>query len=130
MAIGGRKRIIEIQGKHTLGDLDDVMRETFELDKADHLSEFTHVIARGQALLIKHVFYMGDEAGMVCDVTPDQEAKEVFIVSLTHLRVDSSHPLAQEMRAYQAERMRRIAQSGGMTRASQLTVRPRKKRRR
>ncbi len=39
---------IEILGKNTLGDFDDVMREAFDLDTGDHLSEFTRVIRRGK----------------------------------------------------------------------------------
>lgn len=43
-----RACIIEILGKHTLGDFDAVMRRAFRLDSFDHLSEFTRVISRGK----------------------------------------------------------------------------------
>jgi hypothetical protein len=62
-----------------------------------------------RALTIKRVFYAGDEGGIVCDVTPSQGAKEVFIVSLTHLRIAPPHPLAAPILAYQRERVRRLA---------------------
>jgi hypothetical protein len=62
-----------------------------------------------RALSIKHVFYAGDEAGIVCDVTPNQGAKEVFVVSLTYLRIAPHHPLFRPILAYQRERVRRIA---------------------
>jgi hypothetical protein len=87
-------------------------------------------VARDQELQIQDVFYFGDEGGISCNVTPSKDAKEVVIVSLTHLRVRRQHPLAQEIRAYQRERTRRLAQSGGPGEPSQFTVRPRKKRRR
>jgi len=58
------------------------------------------------------------------------EGKKVVIVSLTHLRVGRQHPLVQEIRTYQRERTRRIAQSGGPREPSHFTVRPRKRRRR
>ena len=87
-------------------------------------------IARDQELQIKHVLYLGDEAGISCDVTLSRDAEEAIIVSLTHLRVRRQHPLAQEIRAYQRERTRRLAQSGGPSEPSHCTVRPRKKRRR
>jgi hypothetical protein len=87
-------------------------------------------IARDQELQIKHVLYLGDEAGISCDVTLSRDAKEAIIVSLTHLRVRRQHPLAQEIRAYQRERTRRLAQSGEPREPSHFTVRPRKKRRR
>ncbi len=60
-------------------------------------------------LSIKRVFYAGDEGGIVCDVTPNQSAKEVFVVSLTHLRIAPQHPLAAPILAYQLERVRRLA---------------------
>lgn len=44
-------------------------------------------------LAVKHVFYTGDEAGIVCDVTPARDAKTVIIVSLTHLRIAPDHRL-------------------------------------
>ena len=87
-------------------------------------------VAPDQELQIQDVFYFGDEGGISCNVTPSKDAKEVVIVSLTHLRVPRQHPLAQEIRAYQRERTRRLAQSGGPREPSHLTVRPRKKRKR
>ena len=85
-------------------------------------------IPHNQELQIKRVFYAGDEGGIMCDVTLSEEAKEAIIVSITHLRVSSRHPLAKEIREYQMERTRRIAQSGGSSQPSQFMARPRKKR--
>ncbi len=65
-----------------------------------------------RALSIKRVFYAGDEGGIVCDVTPNRGAKEVFIVSLTHLRIAPHHPLFPAIVAYQRERVRRLAAAG------------------
>ena len=62
-----------------------------------------------RALSIKRVFYAGDEGGIVCDVTPSQGAKEVFVVSLTHLRIAPEHQLFAAILAYQRERVRRLA---------------------
>lgn len=45
---GTRERIIEILGKHTLANFDDVMRTAFRLDHFDHLSEFTRITSRGR----------------------------------------------------------------------------------
>ena len=61
-----------------------------------------------RALSVKRVFYAGDEGGIACDMTPNQGAKEVFIVSLTHLRVAPHHPLFRSILAYQLERVRRM----------------------
>jgi len=87
-------------------------------------------VARDQELQIQDVLYLGDEGGIACNVTPSKDAKQALIVSITHLRVDPRHPLAQEIRAYQRERTRKLAQSGGPREPSHFTVRPRKKRRR
>jgi hypothetical protein len=87
-------------------------------------------VSRDQKLEIKRVFYFGDEGGIMCDVTPARDAKEAVVVSLTHLLVPARHPLAQEIRAYQRERTRRIVQSRGSGQPSRLTIRQRKKKKR
>ena len=86
-------------------------------------------LSRDQKFEIKRVFYFGDEGGIMCDVTPAKDAKEAVVVSLTHLLIPTQHPLAQEIRAYQRERTRRRAQSGGSGEPSSFTVGPPKKRR-
>jgi hypothetical protein len=45
----------------------------------------------------------------VRDVTPSRAAKEVLIVSLTHLRIAPKHPLLPAILAYQRERVRHLA---------------------
>src|SRR5712691_3720422 len=62
-----------------------------------------------RTLSVKHVFYAGDEASIVCDVTPTRDAKEVVVVSLTHLRIAPNHPLYSPILGYQRERVRRLA---------------------
>ena len=91
------------------------------------------ITARGQEFEIKRVFYFGDEGGIMCDVTPTKGAREAVVVSLTHLSlthllIPAQDSLAQEIRAYQRERVRRITQPGGSAKPSSFTVRPRKKR--
>jgi hypothetical protein len=87
-------------------------------------------IARGQELQIQDVLYLGDEGGISCNITPSPDAQLVLLVSITHLRVPSHHPLAAEIRTYQRARARKLAQSGGPREPSSFTVHPRKKRRR
>jgi hypothetical protein len=87
-------------------------------------------LPRDQELQIKRVFYAGDEGGICCDVTLSEDAKEAIVVSITHLRVPTRHPLAKEIREYQQERTRRLVQSGGSSQPPRLTARPRKRRRR
>jgi hypothetical protein len=62
-----------------------------------------------RGLEVKHVLYAGDEAGIVCDVTPARGAKTVMLVSLTHLRITPDHPLFAAIVAYQVARVRRLA---------------------
>ena len=45
---GTRERRIEILGRHTLADFDNIMRTAFRLDHMDHLSEFTRITHRGR----------------------------------------------------------------------------------
>ena len=85
-------------------------------------------IKRDQELPIKRVFYMGDEGGISCDITP-VGMKEPIICSITHIRVKASHPLANDIRAYQMERKKRLAATGGGGEPGYFTVRPRKRRR-
>jgi hypothetical protein len=40
----------------------------------------------------------------MCDITPAEDAKEAFVVSLTQLRIEPLHPLVHEIRAYQRTR--------------------------
>ena len=68
-------------------------------------------ISAQRVLFISRVFYMGDDGGIMCDETPTKDAREAYVVSLTHLRIAPNHPLAHDIRAYQRERVRRIAQS-------------------
>jgi hypothetical protein len=65
-------------------------------------------VGHGRSLFIRELFYMGDEGGICCDVTPSAGAREGFVVSLTHLRIDPGHPLYQPIRAYQRARVRAL----------------------
>ena len=61
--------------------------------------QFPTKIAVGQELAIKSVFYMGDEGGIMCDVTPPGMETTPVICSLTHLEILPGHPLADDLRA-------------------------------
>jgi len=85
-------------------------------------------IVRDQELRIQDVFYAGDEGGILCAMALSEDAKEMLVVSITHLQVDPDHPLAQEIRDYQRERTIKIARSGGSAQPSSFSIRPRQKR--
>ena len=63
-------------------------------------------------LEIGSVLYLGDAGGIACALKQWATAgKNAVVVSLSHLRVDDSHPLAARIKAYQSRRAARIAMS-------------------
>ena len=87
-------------------------------------------IAPGLELSIKKVLYGGDAGGIMCDVTPPHLRAQPIICSITQIEINPEHPLAGEIRAYQAERMRRVARAGGPREVTSFTLERRAKRRR
>ena len=59
---------------------------------------------------IEKVIYLGDEGGIGCGLQVPGHADAAVVVSLTHLRLPSTHPLAPAVRAYQTARARKLAQ--------------------
>lgn len=64
----------------------------------------------GRAVFIQRVFYLGDEGGISCDITPAGDTKTPLVVSLTHLRIAPGHPLYRDIRQYQRERVERMSE--------------------
>lgn len=58
---------------------------------------------------IDSVFYSGDMGGITCALKGNPDGKEVYAVSITHLKIDPEHPLAPEIEAYQRKRTRLLA---------------------
>jgi uncharacterized iron-regulated membrane protein len=84
-------------------------------------------IRADQDLRVDDVVYLGDEGGIACTIyLPEQ--KTATITSVTHLDIPSDHPLAEEIKAYQARRTQKLAQSNGPRRPTRFTVKPRRKR--
>lgn len=65
-------------------------------------------LASNQPLVIDSVLYMGDEGGISCGILPNKKDGQVYIVSITHLDIDPTHPLASEIQTYQRQRTRKI----------------------
>ena len=84
-------------------------------------------VSARQYLQIDSVLYLGDEGGIGCSIQLPDKADLATIVSLTHLRVRAGHPLSQEIRAYQRERVQTLAQANRGRKPTQFTLRPRKK---
>lgn len=60
-------------------------------------------------LKITKVFDSGGTGGIVCSII--EENDEVFIVSLTHLRIKLGHPLNNKILSYQKQRIKSILKS-------------------
>jgi hypothetical protein len=89
----------------------------------------------GQNLQIESVLYTGDEGGISCAIQLPGAEGTVTLASLTHIRVPSSHPLFKEIRAYQIERIRKLAQDNRHRddchrEPTRFTVKPRRKKKR
>src|SRR4030088_2512229 len=107
-----------IEDSRTVARLMDQMQAHLPMP-AFPTKEIDRILRRGgakisveHALSVKRVFYAGDGGGIACDVTPSQGAKEVSIVSLTHLRIAPDHPLFAPILAYQLHRVKSLAAAG------------------
>jgi hypothetical protein len=63
--------------------------------------------------IVHDVSYLGDMGGIVCHLQPP-EAREVAVISLTHVRVPSSLPLAAQVARYQKHRIKKLRRQGGV----------------
>lgn len=63
---------------------------------------------RDQDYTVEKVFYGGDEGGITCMLQGKATDKELLGASITHLIIDPEHPLAEEVKAYQQKRTRRL----------------------
>jgi len=66
-------------------------------------------VDRYKPLEIHSVLYMGNEAGIACDITPKGRETTPVICSLTQLEVRGNDALAEEMKAYQQKRIKNLA---------------------
>ena len=71
-----------------------------------------HVGADHKNHTVSDVSYAGDEGGIVCHIVPP-EKQEAFLVSLTHLHVPWTMPLASAVADYQKHRMKKLKKQGG-----------------
>lgn len=61
-----------------------------------------------EELHVTSVFDSGQTGGIVCAIE-SRDRKEVFVISLTHLRVRADHPMKARVEAYQTARVRSLA---------------------
>jgi hypothetical protein len=61
---------------------------------------------------VRAVSYLGDMGGIACHLQPP-EAQEVAVISLTHIRVPPSLPVAAQVARYQKHRLKTLRRQGG-----------------
>ena len=67
-------------------------------------------IASKRRMQIEKVMYLGDEGGIGCSLKVPGQEDTAVVVSLTHLRLPSTHPLAPDVQAYQIARTKKLAE--------------------
>ena len=67
-------------------------------------------IASKRRMQIEKVMYLGDEGGIGCVLKIPGQEDTAVVVSLTHLRLPSTHPLAPDVPAYQIARTKKLAE--------------------
>jgi hypothetical protein len=60
---------------------------------------------------VSDLSYAGDEGGIVCHIAPP-EKREVIVVSLTHVHVPRTMPLAAAVADYQKHRVKKLKKQG------------------
>jgi hypothetical protein len=84
----------------------------------------------GDAVEIDSVLYLGDEGGIACAIGL-WGGKTVVVTSLTHLRIDREHPLAERIQAYQLRRSQHLGGPiGGSSRRARTKLPSKQKRKR
>ena len=95
----------------------------FEVELTEQLVK--HLRAHGDAVAVKkhhtvaNLSYAGDEGGIVCHMT------EALVVSLTHVRVSRSMPLAAAVADYQKHRVKKLKKQEAQDRAAPAIFRDR-----
>lgn len=110
-------RSIKKQSTTTIDDAAQV-KDLIEKMKA-HLpipvtatKELLRTLKMSKAMIqIESVMYMGDEGGIVCMLKIQGHDSTANLVSLTHLRLAATHPLAGDVKKYQTARIAKLAQS-------------------
>jgi hypothetical protein len=66
----------------------------------------------GRKHLVCDLSYAGDEGGIVCHLSGSEETGRALGVSMTHVRVPPSMPLAPAVLAYQKHRVKKLKNQG------------------
>src|SRR5437867_1887212 len=84
----------------------------FDVELAPSLIEYLRAENVTDAERIHHVVwdlsYAGDEGGIICHLARREETGRALVVSLTHVRVPRSMPLARAVVDYQKHRVKKL----------------------
>jgi len=88
----------------------------FEVELSDRLRKYLqaqyNTVADGTHHIVSDLSYAGDEGGIVCHVVPPEKRDALVVVSLTHVRVPRSMPLAAAVADYQKHRVKKLKKQG------------------
>jgi hypothetical protein len=76
-----------------------------------HLQSENLTITNPTRQLVSDLSYAGDEGGIVCHIVPEGKP-EALIMSLTHVRVPRTNPLAAAVLDYQKRRIKKLKKQG------------------
>lgn len=79
------------------------------------------------AVEIDSLLYLGDEGGIGCAIG-EWGGKTVVVTSLTHLRIDRDHPLAERIQAYQQRRSQQLGGHSSRNARANLAAKLKRKR--
>ena len=87
----------------------------FEVELSPELIEYLRAekiaIPGGGRHVVSGVSYAGDDGGIVCRIIP-AEGRDALVVSLTHVRMPRSMPLARTVADYQKHRVKKLKKQG------------------
>ena len=72
-------------------------------------------ITKDMVFAIDNLLYSGDAGGILCTISSADGGQQT-IISITHLKIDSSHPLAARIQQYQKKRSLALAIANSGTR--------------
>jgi hypothetical protein len=88
----------------------------FEVELSDRLRKYLqaqyNTVADDTHHIVSDLSYAGDEGGIVCHVVPPEKRDPLVVVSLTHVRVPRSMPLAAAVADYQKHRVKKLKKQG------------------
>jgi hypothetical protein len=80
-------------------ELPPMVVKQLQADKVAAAKQLRHTVS--------DLSYLGDEGGIMCHIAPP-ESDGAIIISLTHVRVSRSMPLAAAVLAYQKHRVKKL----------------------